>query len=67
MSSNLVTFLLDKGGDVNHIGANGYTPIMYAINGKKLENVRLLLDRGADVEKVNSRGKTFLLLPLLRS
>ena len=65
ISPNLVKFLLDKGADLNHGGADGWTPLMYAINGKKLENMRLLLDRGADVEKADESGKTFLVFLLL--
>ena len=35
---------------------------MYAIVGKKVENVGLLLDCGADVEKANKGGKIFRVL-----
>ena len=35
---------------------------MFAIQEKKLENVKLLLKCGADVEKVDKMGKTFGIL-----
>ena len=57
-STYLVTFLLEKGADINHGDDDGETPLIRAIKGKKLENVKLLLDRGADVEKVDKAGKT---------
>ena len=37
---------------------------MYAIKGKKLENVELLLDSGADVEKTDKDGKISGILSL---
>ena len=65
MSTNLVLFLLDKGAEVNQGDPTGRTPLLYAINGKKLENVKLLLDRGADMEKADPFGKIFLVFLLL--
>ena len=61
-SSYLVTFFLEKGADMNHGNANGWTPLIYAIEWNKLENVKLLLDCGADVEKANKDGETFRVL-----
>ena len=58
----LVTFFLEKGADINHGNANGWTPLMLAIEGRKLENVKLLLDCGAEVEKTNKRGNKFRVL-----
>ena len=63
-STYLVTFFLEKGADINHGTYNGETPLMYAIEGKNLEVVKLLLDCGADVEKVTKTGKTFRVLLL---
>ena len=52
-----MTFFLEKGADINHGNADGWTPLMYAIQGKNLENVKLLLERGADVKKADKDGK----------
>ena len=57
-STYLVTFFLEKGADINHGAADGWTPLMYAIQEKNLENVKLLLERGADVKKADKDGKT---------
>ena len=62
-STYLVKFFLDKRADINHGDAwNGWTPLIFAIDREKLENVELLLDGGADVEKKTRLGKTFLTL-----
>ena len=60
----LVKFLLDQEADINHGSAKGLTPLMYAIQGKKMENVKLLLENGADVAKADKEGSTFLVILL---
>ena len=44
---------------MNHAIVDGGTPLIFAIVGNKLENVKLLIECGADVEKVDDEGKTF--------
>ena len=61
-SAYLVRFLFEKGADINLGNANGWTPLIYAIEGKKLENEHHLLDCGADVGKAKKDGKTFRVL-----
>ena len=55
-------FFLNKGADINYGNVNGYTPLLYAVEGNKLENVKLLLECGADVEKGNNDGNTIRVL-----
>ncbi|MFQ5571680.1 MAG: ankyrin repeat domain-containing protein [Rhodothermales bacterium] len=58
--SELVAWLLDRGGDVNErYPGSGETPLMYAA-GSKPHMVSLLLQRGADVNAVSESGKTAL-------
>jgi len=40
--------LVDKGADVNAIGKNGDTPLLFAIENGHAETVQILLERGAD-------------------
>ena len=54
----LVKYFLDKGADINHGNANGWIPLMDAIQRNKLDNVKILLDCGADVAKADKTGKT---------
>ena len=58
-STYSATFFLEKRADINHVNANGATPLIYAIEGNKLENVKLLLNCGADVKKAKKDGKAF--------
>lgn len=45
----VMRMLLDAGADPNLPNKNGYTTLMYAVTGKRVDCVRLLLDVGADV------------------
>ena len=63
-SNYLVKFLLDQKADINRANEKGSTPLRFAIEGKKLENVELLLKRGADAEKADHEGDTFLVILL---
>ncbi|MCJ1390637.1 Ankyrin-2 [Xylographa bjoerkii] len=71
-TGNLIamTFLLDKGADINEIPevddrtygceADLGTPLHYAVDGKQLETIKLLLGRGADASIVDRKGRTLL-------
>jgi len=55
----MVKYLLEKGGNVNHKNRAGVTPIHYAMGNKKDNNIiKLLLDYGADVYAINDIGGT---------
>jgi ankyrin repeat protein len=55
-----VDFLCKLGFDPNKQDSNGDTPLMWAIYGNRLENVRALIRCGADVSIKNSQGKSAL-------
>ncbi|MCJ1323036.1 hypothetical protein MMC15_008387 [Xylographa vitiligo] len=71
-TDNLIamTFLLDKGADINEIpevddrtyGYEDYlgTPLHYAADGENLEAIKLLLERGADASIADRKGRTLL-------
>ena len=55
----MVKYLLEKGGNVNHKNRAGVTPLHYAMGNKKDNNIiKLLLDYGADVYAINDIGGT---------
>ena len=49
-----------KGANVNYLGADGATPIMYAAANNDLELVRALIKAGADVKLANQFGSSAL-------
>jgi len=49
-----------KGANVNSVGADGATPIMYAAANNDLELVRALIKAGADVKLANQFGSSAL-------
>ena len=54
---------IDAGGDVNGVGTNGNTPLLFAINGGHVESVEILLAAdGIDVDQANVAGFTPLIL-----
>ena len=67
---NVMTFLLDKGADINEIpevddrtyGCEDElgTPLHYAVDGRQLDAVKILLGRGADASIVDRKGRTVL-------
>jgi ankyrin repeat protein len=57
--------LLAAGARVNVAGESGYTPLMGAINNRKIANAKILIDAGADVNaRIPENGDTPLTLPL---
>ena len=46
---DVMTYLLDSGADVNKIGYEECTPVMYEVYGKNYDSTRLLIERGANV------------------
>lgn len=45
----MTKYLISKGADVNQIGAEECTPLMYEVYMHNYENVKILIDNGADV------------------
>ena len=45
---DVMEVLLDSNADVNEVDLNGYTPLMWAMEGDSADAVKLLLRRGAD-------------------
>jgi ankyrin repeat protein len=57
--------LLAAGARVNVADESGYTPLMGAINNKRIANAQILIDAGADVNaRLPKSGDTPLTLPL---
>jgi len=56
VASEVCTFLLDHGADINAMDHKGWTPLMMAVHSKNFDIARLLLERGADAILKNSEG-----------
>jgi ankyrin repeat protein len=56
--TDVVTFLVDHGADVNSRTSDGITPLHEAAQIGDLDLVKLLLSRGANVRAVDSTGWT---------
>ncbi|MBF0500201.1 MAG: ankyrin repeat domain-containing protein [Candidatus Riflebacteria bacterium] len=60
---SLVTFLMDKGADLNALTGSGWTPLHLAVTSSRNKPlVKLLLERGADPSKIDNDGETPLSL-----
>lgn len=55
--SEIFKYDIDK-DCINETLSNGDTPMMYAVQSRSLDAVRLLYDLGADITKVNNAGKS---------
>ncbi|WP_338405958.1 ankyrin repeat domain-containing protein [Wolbachia endosymbiont (group A) of Longitarsus flavicornis] len=59
---DMVSFLIDKGANIEIRSKEGKTPLHLAVEEAKQNVINLLLDRGADIEAKNNDGKTPLYL-----
>src|SRR5262249_10550026 len=60
---SIMRYLLEHGATAQHVGKNGFPPLVYLARGDKGEHpekLQLLLDYGADVNGVSKIGKTAL-------
>lgn len=55
---SIISLLLENGAETNICGANGTTPLIFAVQRGDLEIVKLLLDYGAIVSKQCENGHT---------
>jgi len=55
---DMVSFLIDKGANVEIKSKEGKTPLHLAVEEAKQNIINLLLDRGADIEAKNNDGRT---------
>jgi len=60
--TDVVALLIDRGADINAVGALKYTPLHLAVTGGYEPIVQLLLERGANVLAKNRQGNTALCL-----
>ena len=54
----VVGFLLSAGANINHLDANGMSPLFAAAQGGHLSVVKLLVKRGADIHQASNQGVT---------
>jgi len=59
---DIITFLVEKGADVNSRYGNGMTALMIATQRKRQEVIFLLVENGARIDDVDAVGNTALLL-----
>lgn len=59
---DVIKFLLLKGANINHVSANGITPLLEAINQGNRVLVKLLIANGSDVNQAGNSGQTPLQL-----
>ena len=55
---NLVKYLVEKGADVKYNNDKGRTPLMYAIQGKHMDNIKLMLEHEAETQKEDNKGRS---------
>ena len=60
-SKELTTLLIDKGADIDQRdGANGYSPLQWAIHYNRQQMIELLIEKGANPEVKNNAGQNAL-------
>lgn len=57
---SLLSWLIDKGANVNHQDRNGYSALHFAGQEKRFDCAKLLIDNGANLELVDLHGNTSL-------
>ena len=55
---DMVTYLLEKGANIDKVDGVGWTPLMEAVMDDMLELCALLIEKGADKSIANQRGGT---------
>jgi Domain of unknown function (DUF4253)/Ankyrin repeats (many copies)/Ankyrin repeat len=45
----VLQLIMDAGADLNFVGASGYSPLMAAVNWRRMDSAKILLDAGAIV------------------
>ncbi len=62
-----ITYLLDKGADVNSRDPQGYTPLTNALRNKYHRVAKVLIERGADIELTDDNGRPPLLISIVKN
>lgn len=58
----VVQLLIQRGADINHVGNDGFTPLLNAIGIQDENSARILIEHGANINAQNSDGDTGLIL-----
>jgi hypothetical protein len=58
----IIRMLVEKGADVNAIDQTGQTPLVCAVEGRRVGTINLLLDKGAEVSRKDANGLSALAL-----
>ncbi len=56
----ILEILLNKGADINGLDSTGRTPLHCAVEGQRMDAVKLLVERGANVTILDSKGLSVL-------
>jgi len=57
-SSNILSYLISKGMDIDYANANGITPLMQAVSSGNIKNAEFLVNSGAKKDTKNKAGET---------
>jgi ankyrin repeat protein len=57
--------ILDKGADIEANDSEGYTALIWAVDFKHTEIVKLLIRRGADINKADKEKTTPLIFAIM--
>jgi hypothetical protein len=52
----IANMLIEHGADINKLDTEGYAPIDYAIQQKRIDSVKLLIANEANLNQINGRG-----------
>lgn len=56
----IISLLLEYGADINVKDADGYSPLMIAVNQRNVELIKFLLQHGANINELTKDGKNVL-------